>query len=152
MTLRYDLYILDHMFSDWESKSIKQICKISIHPPSLITIHFAFQLEAPWSLDLALQLELVQDVATAFPTLLQVRLSDEVEWHRVRHQHDIWRPTIVRGHRSLLRTSLENRLRMQHSETVKDYDRCFAGLFDPTSVIDQTYLRKLDYAVADDQP
>ena len=122
---------------------IKQIC--SSHPLPLITLYLVFPWTVPWSLNLALQSELVRDIATAFPTLLQVRLSDEVEWHHVQHQPNNWHPTIVRGRRALLRTLLEDRLRVQRSESVKDYGRCFSGLFDPTSAIDQTFLRKMGY-------
>lgn len=105
----------------------------------------------PWSLDLALQSELVRDIATAFPTLLRVRISDEVEWHRLRDRNDVWDPTIVRGQKVSLRNSLKDHLRVQRSGAVKDCGRCFAGLFDLSSAIDQVYLREMGYAIADDK-
>jgi hypothetical protein len=96
-----------------------------------------------WNLDLLLQLSIVRGIASGFPTVLVVRVTDEVEWRRHCTQDSEWQPFVLRGRKTALRALLMSCLGGNPDSGVKDYSGCFGALFDPSSASDKIYLRHL---------
>jgi hypothetical protein len=87
---------------------------------------------------------MVSGIASAFPTVCLVRITDNnVEWRRHHHQNEEWRPFVLSDRKAALKTMLKDRLSGNRHPEVKDYGGCFTALFHPSSPNDTIYLRHL---------
>jgi hypothetical protein len=95
-----------------------------------------------WRYDLPLQLSMVSEITSAFPTVLYMRITDEVEWRRHHDQDHEWRPFVLGEWKQGLKTVLKHRLStISYPGRVKDHGGCFAALFRASN--DGIYLRYL---------
>jgi len=124
-------------------ETLNKICTKWPSSPAINSLHLNFWAAPRWSLDLSLQLSMVSELASAFPTVLLVRIMDEVEWRRDHRQNDEWRPFVLSARRVALKTLLKHRLSENLNYVVKDYGGCFSALFQPSSPNDDIYLRRL---------